>query len=481
MKKIFTAFLLVFPLLLFAGGKDGKGHSIQITIKGFPKDSSARIGYYFGKNRFVAQDTAKADKNGVLEFKGKKALPEGVYICLMPKSYFEFLVTEQSFSLSTDTASLELDMKVKGSKENTIFYEFRKYTTRAGKKADSISKILAKRKNADSVKALKTQLDTINKQVVAFRKEFIAKYPGTFAVKLLKALEEPLVPPTPLLPDGKKDSTFPYRYFKIHYFDNIDFSDDRMIRTPFYTGKLEYYLKNLIVPEVDSITTDVDNLVERTKVNDETFKYTLSWLVDYYEESKYMGMDAVSSHLIEKYYFTGQAKWASDIDIASMRKRDSIVSRLLIGKKAPELYLYDTTNKLINLYSVDKKYVILYFWDATCSHCMHATPLLHKFYETYKDTFDLEIYAPTVQHKVEDIKGWKKYVNEHQLGDWINVWDSHTYYNFDKTYDVYETPTMYILDSDKKIIAKKLDVDQLYDFFEKLQRIENEKAKEKKP
>ena len=469
MKNLFAVLLLILPQLVFAAG-GGKGHDIQITVKGLKQDSTARIGYYFGKDRFVAQDTAKADKNGTLVFKGKKVLPAGVYICLLPKGYFEFLVTEQSFSLSTDTPNFELNMKVKGSKENAYFYEFRKFTTHEGHKADSISKILSKRKNADSIKMLKGKLHVIDSEVEVFRKDFIAKYPGTYAVKLLQALPDPEIPVTPLLPNGRKDSTFPYRYYKAHYFDNIDFSDDRIIRTPFYAPKLERYLKTLVVPDVDSIIYDADRIIERSRANDEVFKFTLSWILNYYDESKYMGMDAVSSHIIEKYYLTGQAKWASDIDIASMRKRDSIVNRLLIGKKAPDLYLYDSSGKLINLYSVEKQYIILYFWDATCGHCQHATPILHDFYEKYKDTFDFEIYAPTIQRKPDDIKGWEKYINDHHLGDWINVWDSHTYYNFDKTYDINSTPVIYILDADKKIIAKRLDVDQLLDLFNKLEK-----------
>jgi thiol-disulfide isomerase/thioredoxin len=471
MKKLYTLLLIAFSISGFTASAQA-GHDIRIKIKGFPKDSMARIGYYYGKSRYNAQDSARADKNGMLHFKGKKSLPVGVYICLMPKAYFEFLVTEQSFSLETDTADLELHMKVKGSKENAIFYEFRKFTTQAGRKADSMNKILVKRKNADSVKMLKDKMRSLDKNVDSFRKAFIAKYPKSFSVRLLEALPEPDIPETPTLPNGHKDSTFAYRYFKNHYFDRIDFSDERMIRTPFFEGKLEFYLKNLLQPYPDSIIVDVDAIIEKSKANSEVFKYTLSWMLNHYEESQIMGMDAVTSHLIERYYLTGQATWITDAQKYNMAKRDSIVSHLLIGKTAPELYLTDSTGKLINLSSVHKKYVILYFWDATCGHCQHATPLLHEFYEKNKNNIDLEIYAATIERKTKD---WTKYIRDNKIGDWINVWDSYTVTDFNKMYDIYSTPVIYILDVNKKIIAKRLDVSQLQDYFDHLEK------KDKKP
>jgi len=465
-------YALLLLILCATGAQAKDGHDIRIRIKGFPKDSTARIGYYYGKNRYNAQDTAKADSKGELVFKGKKNLPEGVYICLLPKGYFEFLVTEQSFSMETDTADLEMHMKVKGSKENTEFYEFRRFTNVAGRKADSLNKILKKRKNADSVKNLKAQMREIDKNVDSFRKYFLAKYPTSFAVHLLKAAREPEVPETPLLKSGQKDSTFPYRYYKRHFFENIDFHDDRIVRTPFYDTKLESYFKNLVPPSPDSIINDADSLIERTKVGTEAFKYTLSWVLNHYEESQYMGMDAVTSHLVERYYCAGQATWITAVQKYNMCKRDSIVSHLLIGKIAPDLYLTDSAGKLITLYSVKKKYTILFFWDATCGHCQKAMPVLHDFYEKYKDKVDMAVYAATNERKTAD---WKKYIQEKKIGDFINVWDSYTVTDFNKMYDVYSTPVLYILDANKKILAKRLDPSQLEDFFDHIEKKDGKK------
>ncbi len=471
MRSVYLFILMIFPLTYSAlGAGTPEGHDIRITIKGLKKDTLVHIGNYYGANRYVAQDSARADAKGMLHFKGDKPLPEGVYICTFPKGYFDFLVTTQSFSLETDTTAPELDMKIKGSEENSIFYQYHKYTVSLGKTADSIQKILSKRKNADSVKMLRGKLMVLDKGVDSFRTAFMAKYPNSFSTKLLKSLPPPHIPDTPKLPNGQKDSTFPYRYYKSHYFDNIDFSDGRITRTPFFEGKLKDYFKDLVVPMPDSIIKDASTLIEKSKANDDMFKYVLSWIVNHYDESQYMGMDAVTSNLIETYFLTGQAKWVTPTQITGMRKRDSIVSHLLIGKTAPDLYLTDSSGKVITLYSMHNKYTILYFWDATCGHCQHATPILHEFYQKNKEKYGFGVYAATIERKTVD---WKKYINEHKTGDWINVWDSYTVTDFNKMYDIYSTPVIYILDKNFKIIAKRLDVTQLDDFFKHLEKNEN--------
>ncbi|MEJ7677234.1 MAG: hypothetical protein WKG06_05045 [Segetibacter sp.] len=76
---------------------------------------------------------------------------------------------------------------------------------------------------------------------------------------------------------------------------------------------------------------------------------------------------------------------------------------------------------------------------------------------------------------------WKKYINEHKLNDWINIYQPKTVKeeeakkgvaNFRQLYDVYKTPTLYLLDAQKRIIGKMLSIEQ---FDEVLQ------AKIKKP
>ena len=55
---------------------------------------------------------------------------------------------------------------------------------------------------------------------------------------------------------------------------------------------------------------------------------------------------------------------------------------------------------------------------------------------------------------------WKKFIREYKL-EWINVADPQLHNNFRHEFDITTTPQIYLLDKDKKIKAKKIDVETL--------------------
>jgi peroxiredoxin len=474
MKKFYLT-LLLLPLLFINARSANGGHLIKIHIKGL-KDSTCYIGFHYGKNQYIKQDTAKADANGNLIFKGKEPLPGGVYILSMPRNYMEFLIGEQNFSLETDTSNLILNMKVKNSPENEIFYDYQKMTYRMGNKVDSIRRLMKATKDEEKLKAHKKELTDVNKEVSTFRKSWMDAHPKSFAVKLIKAATEPDVPEAPKLSNGRTDSTFGYRWFKAHYFDNMDLTDERLVRTPFFHNKLDYFFKNLVPQLPDSINYDADRVISLMEGNKEAYKYTVWFVLNTYENSQIMGMDAVLVHIGKKYYLSGKAPWADSNTVQQIRRRVHTLDPILIGKTAPDLYLTDSLGKVIKLYNVKSKYTVLVFWDSDCGHCQKEIPILHDYYTKHKKDRQIEVYAATTERKQ---KQWKKFIRDHKLGDWINVWDSFTVTDFNKAYDVYSTPVMYVLDANKKIIAKRIMSEQLDELFDKLDKIEAYEKEEK--
>jgi peroxiredoxin len=128
----------------------------------------------------------------------------------------------------------------------------------------------------------------------------------------------------------------------------------------------------------------------------------------------------------------------------------------LIGNPAPNLVLWDTLGTEINLRDIDAKYTVLYFYDPDCGHCKTKTPILYASYPELQAK-GVEILAVCT---TTDERRWLEFIRENDLG-WINIADlqAKTYFKF--YYDVRSTPTVYILDKDKKILAKKIDVEQV--------------------
>ena len=144
----------------------------------------------------------------------------------------------------------------------------------------------------------------------------------------------------------------------------------------------------------------------------------------------------------------------------------------MIGAKAPELIMPDTNNVFLSFYHIQKNYTLLWFWDPDCGHCKVETPKLRDYYNKYKDSLNLEVFAVSMD---QDLERWKKFIRDNQL-TWINVGGNTANIDFHKVYDLYSTPVLYVLDKDKKIIAKRIAVGDLEDFFLQYQKvIENRK------
>lgn len=446
---------------VFSQAKKPTGHDIRFKVKGY-KDSTCIIAHYYGDNQYVAKDTATFDKNGNLQFVGNKELPEGVYLLVLPKSkYIEFLIGEQFQTMELDSADAINSMKVKEGVENTIFYSYQKVMASKSKEAGALRTKMASTKNADSTAMLKKQLEGIDKEVKAFREKLFLENPKSFAVKLFKAAQEPEVPEPPMLANGRKDSLFQFQYYKNHFFDNIDLSDDRFVRTPLFHGKIETFITKLTAQIPDSINASADFLLNRAK-GKEIYKYIVWWVTNHYETSQLMGMDAVFVHMAKNYYLNGKAYWVDSTVASKMKERVKILEPVLLGKKAPNMFLTDTSGKLIPLETFKAKSTILYFWSSTCGHCQKETPKLYEFY-TKNKAKGIEVYAVSIDRGSTD--DWKKFIREKKL-NWTNVWDSYTATDFKNIYDIYSTPVIYILDENKKILAKRLGVEQLEDFYE---------------
>jgi peroxiredoxin len=141
----------------------------------------------------------------------------------------------------------------------------------------------------------------------------------------------------------------------------------------------------------------------------------------------------------------------------------------LLGKKAANLTLPDTASNYQSLYNIKADYTVVVFWDATCGRCKEEIPKLMELYADQnknvkvKTAKKLDVYAVSL---TVDPKTWKDYIRSQKI-PWTNVHDPNHESNFRKLYDVYSTPVVYLLGKDKKIIAKRLSIEQVKDMIEK--------------
>lgn len=287
---------------------------------------------------------------------------------------------------------------------------------------------------------------------------------------LLLAMKDPKS--TGKIPVTHNDSLENYYYYKAHYWDGISFMDERVIRTPFFLPKLEKYYREIIVPAPDSIIREADYHLLLARTCPEMYKFLLNWLTDEYFNPKYMGQDAILVHLFEKYHSKGLSPWLNEKQQEAIKRRAYMQMLNLIGAQGANLNMLDTSDKPMPLYDVSADYTVICFWDPTCGHCKEEVPRLDSIYQASWKKHNVKIYGVLTENVKTE---WTKYIREHNLNDWINVYQTKEMEKADEaaqrpgfrqSYDVTVTPTLYLLDKEKRIIGKKLSWQQLDEFLQ---------------
>lgn len=470
-KRMSTALLcltvIATSLAQTTPSKAPDSYRIAGQIKGL-KDSTCILAHWYGATQYIPKDTAKVSKDGRLVFEGKNKLPRGLYLIVTPKQrYFEMIIAEeQSFSFETDTTSFIRKMKIKGSKENELFYG---YQQQMGKYVDESRAIEAQKKlrnDSASTAMFDKQRADLAKEAQAYRVKFLQDNEGTFTVKLLKASAEVEIPQAPKASNGRPDSLWTFNYYKAHYWDGLDLTDDGFLRTPIFQNKLERYVKELTVQTADSLIKEADFLTEKAKANKDMMLYIVYYFTSQYEHPKILGTDAVFIHMAEKFYLTGIMPLSDEAAREKVRERISILKPLLNGRVLPAPTVSDTLQRPIDFMKIQSNYLVVFLYDPDCGHCRDSTPKLKKFADTYKDK-GVKVLAIAVDKKPEV---WKSFIKEFNIGDWINGYDFTFQTNYRQQYDVYSTPVVFVLDKDKRILARRMPVEQLEDFYQFLVR-----------
>ena len=466
MSKILLS--LATCLCLIQARSQSGGYSIHLHLKPYT-GGKIYLGYYYGKIKALA-DSAQLDGNSDGLFSGKDKLPGGVYFIVSPSRsiLFELLIdSQQHFSVAADTTNLPASVVFTGSTDNTVFQAYTRYTAQKGGEMTAAQKELAKTRTRADSSRVRDKMKQLNDEIQKYREDIAARYPTSLLATLFQLLKEPVIPPAAQQPGGKYDSTFAYRYYKSHYWDGIDFTDERLTRTPVFEPRLDKYFRDLVPPQADSIEKDADKMLLEARVSKPMFQYLMVYFVQKYINPQYMGQDAVFVHLFDKYINAGETEFFTEKYRKFLNDRAYSMMANQIGQPAPNLEMVDSTGALRPLYGVDAKFTVICFWDPTCSHCKETVPKVDSIFKAKWQQEGVKIYGVMVDGGKE---AWLQFIKDHNLTDWTHVYETKEHQDavekagqpgFRQLYDVYETPILYLLDKDKRIIAKKLTYQQL--------------------
>ena len=444
-----------------------KGYRFTLVIYG-GTDTVMYLGnYYMGST--LAFDTAHLNKKGYFVFENKeRVLKPGLYFFVNPAgTYVEFAVYNEKleFQFETEDPGWQTHMRVRGSKENDYLFTYHQANRATYRVIDS-----AQRDMTDSAAFAQFRRQQLYK-LDSIKEAIIEQHPTSLVALLMNATREPEVP--------KQDSTGQplsrrqqWEYYMEHYFDHTRLEDDALVRTPemiFHQRLVNYLDKALQNAPPETIIQYVDPLIDRAKPAKENFRYLVHTIAEKYLQSNVMSYDAVYVHLVKRYIETGMCDWMSPSVVDDNVKRANTWDKLLLGKPAPPLVMKDAQGQVHSLYALPNKYTLLIFWSPTCGHCKTVIPDLYKRYSKYKDLYDIGTFAVLSEPDEPTRPKWHEFIEKHGL-DWLNLDGGEANIDWHEVYDVITTPQIYLLDRDKKILAKKLSAEtfeQIINMFEK--------------
>ena len=471
---------ICFCLLGFYGLAQ-TGYEIKVTFKPY-KNQYIYLGHYFGKT-YPIIDSVKLDNNSTGIFKGNKPLQGGIYLIGYPNrsGFFEILMDKQQrFSVVADSATAPAGIQFIGSPDNELFNTYQRSMGEKGAQINRVRESLKTARAKDSVR-INQELIQLDQELRVYREKMISEHPNTILSALLMAMKEPVLPANLQKPATREDSVAAFRYYKEHYWEGVNFWDGRLAYTTFFEDKLDRYFTQLVAPHPDSVNKEMDYMLSFAKANAEMERFLLLRFVNRYYSQRYMWEDAVFVHLYEKYFATNPPSWLSEQGKKTITDRAYSLMANIFGSPATEIQLPDSTGKSISLYGLKKEYTLVIFWDPLCGHCKETLPKIDSVYQLRWKSQGLGVYAVAKENEGTR-KDWLNFIRDKNLGHW-----SHVYYSkeaekervsnnvpgYSQLYDVQSFPTLYLLDKDKRIVAKKLS-------FEQIDEILQLKLKEKK-
>jgi thiol-disulfide isomerase/thioredoxin len=473
--RIYT--IAFFLLLSFAARTQGYKITAHYV---YQPDSYLYLGHYFGDKKYLV-DSAKLDPNGQAVFSGDKSLTGGLYIIVDPEKarFFDVVIDKEPvFEVAIDTAFVL--QSIRGSEENNQLETYKQATATIFRDYPQWQSQLQSAKNKKDSTAAQEKIASAVKRAEQWRDSFALMQPDSYVTLLFRLMGEPSYDLKAAL--TKQDTMAAFHQYKRNYWKDIPIGDPRVLRTPMFEARVTKYMEQIVPRDPDSMKVEIDRFILYSRTDTTMFKYYISRFTNEYMNPKYMGLDVIFLHLFEKYYQSNQVTWLSDKDKELIFNRAYSLMGNIVGKPAAELNLLDTMARPKSLYSTKAPYTLLVFWDPDCGHCREQVPQIDSLYNASWHKTGMQLIGVLVDTIRKDNsswpavkKKWVQFIADKKLKGWEHWYESlemrnenirNSIPNFRQNFDVYQTPTIFLLDANKNIIAKKISPEQVHDFLE---------------
>lgn len=439
---------IILISILFSNYLHSQNFSVTISA---PTNIQANL-FLISGEKLTFVDSLKATQN---IYKYQIRSEKGFYRIVFDKNkYFNFIYDDEDIEIKTDANNVIDSLKIIKSESNKIYYEFLKLNKDYKAKSELLDLILFRYpKDDDFYQTTKSKLKQIQEDYNYFVNVTSQENSNSFIAKYVKSAQLPII-----------DSAIPTEkqldFLKSHSLDNVDFNKAVLINSDFFTNKsIEYltYYRNPQLPKElleKEFIKAVDTLLNKAKINQLVYQHITEYLIDGFKK---FGFDKIIDYIVENYVIKDDLCLDEQTE-NSIQKRIDQSKFLALGTKVPNFVLNDENGNEINLSIIESEKILLVFYSSQCPHCQELLPQLNELAKSKKEK-DLKVLSISLDTSKTD---WINFVRTNKLGNLINLSDLNGWKSkAAKDYFIYATPTMFLLNYERKIIYKPITFDEL--------------------
>jgi len=440
MLKKLIFILSIFPTFLMA----------QHTIKGTfspAEDYPFAVLYKVTPTSTLYVANTQMDEKGNFQFDLDSTATQGMYrlVYALPQEEFNFDIIYNAKEDVSLIFNAETGVDFKASVENTLMSS---YTNSMSLISQSIGDFYNQQSQDSSalMSIFRTQKET--------QLEYEKAAEGTIVSDFIKANK-------PYVPKSYEDIATYITNIKKHFFDYVDFNNETLQSSNFLIDRVSNYVFGMASTnedENDIYKRNIDEVYSAMKKAQPEIKSTLLEII--WQQMVDTNFDSVANYISDKYLIK-LAESLKDTELVNGLKQFKSLS---IGNKAPEFDVFIEENgerTPISMYDLDvaEKYILV-FWSSSCSHCLQEIPQLQAHLKSLNNP-DYKVIAVGLEDDTylweREIAKYPEFLHVLGMGKWEN--------KIGNSYNVNATPTYFVLDSEKKILAKPYDISALKEYI----------------
>ena len=365
--------------------------------------------------------------------------------------YVEFIFNQENVSFNFDPERPGESIQFTSSDENQLYQAYYQEIKAIQSRIDSAQAAYFNSTEKKEDKLLELRYKTAVAELKAAQQSYESKSQATMANHLIKASAQY---------NAEKPKKDPAKYIdgiRTHFFDVLDVTDSVLTQSSFMNDRLMDYVFYL---------NQSDNVEARNQMHEEAIAKAAQWIANQdkvmesfltvlLQEYRIEGNAYMMQHVLDRYYLKLPTNYQDPRLINSIQAD----LKTALGVIAPDLNWKDQKGDQ-SLYQLkDDDYYIVLFFSSGCPHCQIEVPEFHEFISGIENIQVLTIGLE------DEAAPWEKMTETYV--EFINVLDLEKWKSERvKKYGVTAIPSYFVLDKDKRILAKPDDLEELKSMFE---------------